>query len=48
MRVFREFRPAALEIAPPLAAILTLAAGIMLLASGATPSDPERFAFIAF
>ncbi len=37
------FRPAALAIAPTLAAILTASAGVMLLASGATPSDPTRF-----
>ncbi|WP_297513431.1 bifunctional lysylphosphatidylglycerol flippase/synthetase MprF [uncultured Caulobacter sp.] len=37
------FRPAALAIAPTLAAILTASAGVMLLASGATPSEPTRF-----
>jgi lysylphosphatidylglycerol synthetase-like protein (DUF2156 family) len=37
------FRPAALALAPTLAAILTASAGVMLLASGATPSDPTRF-----
>jgi lysylphosphatidylglycerol synthetase-like protein (DUF2156 family) len=47
MRFFRELRPAALELAPSLSAMLTLAAGVMLLVSGATPSDPERFSFIA-
>jgi len=37
------FRPAALAIAPTLAAILAASAGVMLLASGATPSEPTRF-----
>src|SRR3990167_4285174 len=37
------FRPAALATAPTLAAILTASAGVMLLASGATPSEPTRF-----
>lgn len=37
------FRPAALAIAPMLAAILAASAGVMLLASGATPSEPTRF-----
>lgn len=37
------FRPAALAIAPTLAAVLTASAGVMLLASGATPSEPTRF-----
>lgn len=37
------FRPAALAIAPSLAAILAASAGVMLLASGATPSEPTRF-----
>ncbi|MDR3513257.1 MAG: GNAT family N-acetyltransferase [Caulobacteraceae bacterium] len=47
MSVVRELRSAALEAAPPISAALTLAAGVMLLVSGATPSDPERFRFIA-
>ncbi|WP_454759292.1 phosphatidylglycerol lysyltransferase domain-containing protein [Caulobacter segnis] len=37
------FRPAALAVAPTLAAILAASAGVMLLASGATPSEPTRF-----
>lgn len=37
------FRPAALAIAPMLAAVLSASAGVMLLASGATPSEPTRF-----
>jgi phosphatidylglycerol lysyltransferase len=47
MSAFRELRSAALEMAPTASAALTLAAGVMLLVSGATPSDPERFRFIA-
>jgi lysylphosphatidylglycerol synthetase-like protein (DUF2156 family) len=47
MAMFRELRSAALEAAPTASAALTLAAGVMLLVSGATPSDPERFRFIA-
>jgi len=47
MRWMRELRPAALEAAPVLSAALALGVGIMLLVSGATPSDPERFQFLA-
>ena len=43
MRWLRELRPAILTIAPGLTAVLVAAAGVMLLASGATPSDPVRF-----
>jgi len=43
MRFLKDLRPAALAFAPWTAAILTLAAGVMLLASGATPSEPARF-----
>src|SRR5881227_2756305 len=43
MRLLRDLRPAAFAMAPWTAAILTLAAGVMLLASGATPSEPARF-----
>jgi phosphatidylglycerol lysyltransferase len=43
MRFLRDLRPAALAAAPWTAALLTLAAGVMLLASGATPSEPLRF-----
>ena len=43
MQFLRDLRPAANAIAPWTAAILTLAAGVMLLASGATPSEPVRF-----
>ncbi len=35
-----------LQVAPAISAALTLACGAMLLVSGATPSDPERFAWL--
>src|SRR5689334_23001986 len=47
MSVLRDLRPAALETAPMVSAILALATGVMLLVSGATPSDPERFQWLA-
>ncbi len=47
LRWMREARPAALEAAPLGSAALTLLAGVVLLVSGATPSDPERFQFLA-
>ncbi|HEY2661904.1 MAG TPA: bifunctional lysylphosphatidylglycerol flippase/synthetase MprF [Caulobacteraceae bacterium] len=47
MRLLRELRPAALEAAPMVSAILVLLAGVLLLVSGATPSDPERFQGLA-
>ena len=43
MRFLKDLRPAAFAMAPWTAALLTLAAGVMLLASGATPSEPARF-----
>lgn len=43
MRFWRDLRPAALEAAPLVGAVLTFLAGGLLLISGATPSDPERF-----
>jgi phosphatidylglycerol lysyltransferase len=43
MRVITEAKPAAFAYAPTLAAALALIAGAMLLASGATPSEPSRF-----
>ncbi|MBP7651693.1 MAG: oxacillin resistance protein FmtC, partial [Phenylobacterium sp.] len=43
MRFWRELKPAAFAAAPFLGAVLTLAAGVMLVASGATPSVPDRF-----
>ena len=47
MRWLSEFRPAILAGAPTFLALLTAAAGVMLLASGATPSDPMRFLWLA-
>ena len=47
MRFLLQIRTAALEFAPTLCAALVLLAGVMLLASGATPSDPERFRWLA-
>ena len=46
MRPFRDLSPAAIAAAPWPAALITLAAGVMLLASGATPSEPDRFVTI--
>jgi lysylphosphatidylglycerol synthetase-like protein (DUF2156 family) len=46
MKFWREWRAAAIEVAPMLCAGLVLAAGVMLLVSGATPSDPERFVWL--
>ena len=43
MRFWRELKPAAFAVAPFIGAVLTLAAGVMLVASGATPSVPDRF-----
>ncbi|MFN9032633.1 MAG: phosphatidylglycerol lysyltransferase domain-containing protein [Alphaproteobacteria bacterium] len=43
MALRREFRPAVLAAAPLAGAVLVMAAGAMLIASGATPSSPERF-----
>jgi phosphatidylglycerol lysyltransferase len=42
-RFLRDIRPAVLAAAPWTAAVLTAAAGVMLLASSATPSIPLRF-----
>jgi phosphatidylglycerol lysyltransferase len=43
----RDLRPAMMAGAPGLMALLTVAAGVMLLTSGATPSDPVRFMWLA-
>ena len=43
MSLFDDLKPAARAAAPATAAVLTLGAGVMLLASGATPSEPQRF-----
>lgn len=47
MILWRDVRPVALTVAPTLTALLTLGAGVMLLASGATPGDPERLRWLA-
>ena len=47
MRLLRELRPAGLAAAPLTGAILTLAAGVMLVVSAATPSVPNRFLLLA-
>jgi len=46
MRFLRDLMPAAIAAAPIPAMLLTLGAGLMLLASGATPSEPDRFVAI--
>ncbi|MFI4975958.1 MAG: GNAT family N-acetyltransferase [Caulobacterales bacterium] len=43
MSGLRAYRPAAMAVAPTVLALLTAASGVMLLFSGATPSDPMRF-----
>ena len=43
MKFWREVKPALFAAAPSVAAVLALFAGIMLLASGATPTIPDRF-----
>ena len=47
MRFWREYRPATVAVAPSVLALLVAAAGVMLLFSGATPSDPMRFLWLA-
>jgi lysylphosphatidylglycerol synthetase-like protein (DUF2156 family) len=42
MRWAQDIKPGILALAPTLAATAALAAGLILLASGATPSEPER------
>src|SRR5258707_15653436 len=42
-----DLRPALLSAAPNTLAVLTAAAGGMLVASGATPSDPQRLMWLA-
>lgn len=43
MSFWKDYKPALFAGAPWIFAILTMAAGVMLLASGVTPSDPYRF-----
>jgi lysylphosphatidylglycerol synthetase-like protein (DUF2156 family) len=47
MRFWREFRPAAVAVAPWVLAIAVAAAGVMLLFAAATPTDPMRFLWLA-
>ena len=47
MGLLREYRPAAVAMAPWVLALVVAAAGVMLLFSGATPSDPMRFLWLA-
>ena len=47
MRALRELRNAALTFAPWVLSLAIAAAGVMLLFSGATPSDPMRFLWLA-
>ena len=47
MRFLQELRPALMGAAPALSAVLTLAAGAMLLVSGATPTEVERMRALA-
>ncbi len=47
MRALRELRNAALTFAPWVLSLAVAAAGVMLLFSGATPSDPMRFLWLA-
>jgi phosphatidylglycerol lysyltransferase len=47
MRFWREYRPAMVAVAPSVLALAVAAAGVMLLFSGATPSDPMRFLWLA-
>ncbi|HZZ86923.1 MAG TPA: GNAT family N-acetyltransferase [Caulobacteraceae bacterium] len=47
MRFWREYRPAAVTLAPSVLAIGVAAMGVMLLFSGATPSDPMRFLWLS-
>jgi phosphatidylglycerol lysyltransferase len=47
MRWLRDVRPAAVAVAPWVLAIATSGAGVLLLFSGATPSDPIRFLWLA-
>jgi len=43
LRTLEELKPAALELAPGATALATAGAGVMLLASAATPTPSERF-----
>lgn len=47
MRILRQLRPAVLELAPNLTAMISLGSGLMLLASGATPAETDRLRSVA-
>jgi phosphatidylglycerol lysyltransferase len=47
MRWLGELRPSVLAAVPWVLAVIVAAAGVMLLFSGATPSDPMRFLWLA-
>jgi phosphatidylglycerol lysyltransferase len=47
MRWLGELRPSVMATVPWVLAVLVAAAGVMLLFSGATPSDPMRFLWLA-
>jgi phosphatidylglycerol lysyltransferase len=47
LRILREYRPAAVALAPWALAICAAASGVMLLFAAATPSDPMRFIELA-
>lgn len=42
MRFLRDLKPAAFAAAPPVAALVALGCGVMLIVSAARPSEPER------
>jgi glycosyltransferase 2 family protein len=46
MRLLEGLRPAAVQAAPIVLAVMVGAAGTMLLLSGATPSEPERLTWL--
>jgi glycosyltransferase 2 family protein len=46
MRLLKDMRPAMLAVAPTFAAAVAQVAGVLLLASGATPSDPARIVLL--
>jgi lysylphosphatidylglycerol synthetase-like protein (DUF2156 family) len=47
IRWWDELKPAVIAVVPNTAAVLSLGMGAMLLTSGATPSEPERFVVLA-
>ena len=47
MRFWREYKPAAVALAPWVLAVAVAVAGAMLLFAAATPTDPMRFLQLA-